>query len=182
MGSKQMLLFGVVFVGLAAFVYFYEVAGQASAVPTPTPGPSVVKLEAKDVTSIQSTHEGKTVKVVRENGRWKLVVPETADAEQERLDELAGRIAAMNSVQVVAQKADNLANFGLDPPQVRAVVTTAQGETIELLVGKESLDKNYYFVKRADRDPVFLVTAFTAGRLKGLVNEVPRAPTPTPAT
>lgn len=175
----------VVFLALAEFVYFTELQRQAQAQAARKPkGPQILNLNPAEINRFEVTHEGKTVLVVKdEGGTWQLKAPEEMEADQTRMQEMAERIGNLAAERLVVEKADDLAPFGLDKPQVEATIGTAPGPSILLLVGKENLERTAYYLKRADADPIYLVTSFTAGRLKGLVNEPPkpwRTPTPVP--
>ncbi|MBI4504953.1 MAG: DUF4340 domain-containing protein [Chloroflexi bacterium] len=178
------LTFAVValFLALGGFIYFYEISGPGGVTPTPRQsGPRLLTVEAQTISGFEATFEGQTTVVVRgSDGRWRTEQPTPGPADEERLDDLARRVAAMRAERVIGERLADLKPFGLDPPQVVARITTTTGQRIELHVGNETLTGGAYFVKLANDTVVYTVSTFTAGRLKGLVLEPPRAATPTP--
>lgn len=183
MSVRLTMAVAALFLAVGGFIYFYELTGPGSATPTPrTGGPRVLTLDPQTITRFEATFEGKTIVVVKDgDGRWRVEQPEPGPANQERMDDMAQRVATMRAERVIGEKLADLKPFGLDPPVAVARVTTSTGQRVEILVGSETLASGGYFVKLAADTTVYSVSAFTAGRLRGLVLEPPRAATPTPA-
>lgn len=178
------LTFAVValFLALGGFIYFYELSGPGAATPTPRQGgPRLLTVEAQTINRFEATFEGRTTVVAKgSDGQWRLEQPTPGPADAERMEDMARRVAALRAERVIGERLADLKPFGLDPPQVVARITTTTGQRIELHVGNETLTGGAYFVKLANDTVVYTVSTFTAGRLKGLVLEPPRAATPTP--
>jgi hypothetical protein len=169
---------------LGGFIYFYELTGPGAATPTPRPaGQRILTVEAATINRFEVTLDGKTTVVTKgADGRWRLEQPTSGPANQERMEDLAQRVANMRAERVIGERVADLKPYGLDPPGTVARISTSAGQRIEIRIGNETLTGGAYFVSLADDRTVYTVSAFTAGRLRGLVLEPPRAETPTPAS
>lgn len=183
MNVRLTIVVVALFLLLGGFIYFYELTGPGGAAPTPRPaGQRVLNIEAATINRFEVTLDGRTTVVSKgADGRWQLEQPSSGPANQERLEDLAQRVANMRAERVIGERVADLKPYGLDPPVAVARIDTSAGQRIEIHIGNETLTGGAYFVSLADDRTVYTVSAFTAGRLRGLVLEVPYAATPTPA-
>lgn len=177
------IVVAALFLLLGGFIYFYELTGPGAAAPTPRPaGQRILTIEAATINRFEVTLDGKTTIVSKgPDGRWQLEQPSSGPADQERMEDLARRVASMRAERVIGERVTDLKPFGLDPPVAVARISTSAGQRVEIHVGNETLTGAAYFVRLANDQTVYTVSAFTAGRLRGLVLEPPRAATPTSA-
>lgn len=128
--------------------------------------------QAEDVKEITLTRGGETFHIVRHDERdayrkWQLTVPMETVADANIVDAIIRFLVQMERTAVVGDRPasdnkaitppTNLALFGLDPPTFTVVLTTKQGATETLLIGKKSTFNDSMYVKRDNAPDVMLV-------------------------
>jgi len=99
---------------------------------------------------------------------WTITKPIGAIADQTAATNLARAIAECQITKTVEDKADNLAPFGLDKPQVTVTVTDTKGKTLPgLEVGKVTPVGFSAYLKYTDQPQIMLTSsAFPSGMNK----------------
>ncbi len=168
----------IVLLVLGGAVYYVE---SSPATPTPaTQSTTVLSFLPSDVSKLEASGQGKSVVVTRDDSGWLLKQPEEARADQMRVDNLVSRLGTLAATRTI-DAPSSLAEFGLDKPQVQAVITLKSGQTSTLLLGNQNPDKTSYYAKLPDKGAVYLIPVAVGGDLSRLLTDPPKAtPTPTP--
>ncbi len=142
----------------------------------------VLNLETGTIRSLEVRREEQAVVVKRNpQGGWDLAQPEQGEGDQPRIANLVETFAKLRASRAVSDEASNLADFGLDKPNMRVILGVGSNDTMEILVGNKNPAGTGGYVKRADSDKVWLVGSYDLGLLESLLFELPKAkPTPTP--
>jgi hypothetical protein len=95
-------------------------------------------LQPFEVTRIEIDRSGKLGKVAVElkDGRWRMVAPLETPADTYQAGDLARQLADITIGKPLVLNAQNLKEYGLEPPAA-TVKFTAAGQTYELAVGQE---------------------------------------------
>lgn len=88
-------------------------------------------------------------------GTWRVVEPLQADAEHAELDELMNALASLRADELVKDKSEDLASYGLDRPVVIWRAFNRGKEELSLMVGKTENSRAY--AKLANRDEIALL-------------------------
>nr|HID14655.1 DUF4340 domain-containing protein [Anaerolineae bacterium] len=165
---------------LAAYIFLVEAKREpppeSGVRPTPAP---LWEFGGGDVAEITVTKGEQTTAVKRDDGGWRMTAPEESEADAGRLDGVANRVASMKSTRAMAD-VSNLADFGLQEPEVQVTLVLSDGTTINLAVGAENPRRTVRYVQKEGDPLVYLVSTGDLEGLLRLVDEPPYPPTPTP--
>lgn len=102
------------------------------------------------------------------------------ELDQVRVNGAAVRMGQLTASQVITT-ATNLAQYGLDAPELTVTLTISSGQKITLYTGSETPVGGSRYLRLAD-DPasVYLVFSFAVDDLRRLIEDPPLAPTPLP--
>jgi len=148
-------------VGGYAFVNYYYA--------TPEKPKTALNIKAEEIAKIDLKYPNRELEVERKTGEpWVITKPMGAAADQTTANNLARAIADCEITRTVEEKADNLAPFGLDKPQVTVTVTDTKGKTLPALqVGKVTPVGFSAYLKYADKPAIMLTSsAFPSGMNK----------------
>jgi hypothetical protein len=172
----------IVFVLLAALVYFVEIRGGEEAPVEEGRVPvfsfaleDVVLLEVRDKVADQS------VTVRRGIGElWRMTEPLAGEADDTRIEGLLTRLSTLQSTRIMQGEEIDLEAFGLIEPSLEVEVGMEDGGSQVLLVGVQNPAGYSHYVQRDGEEVVYLVGSSTIGDLERLIGEPPEKPTPMP--
>ena len=104
-------------------------------------------------------------------GKWSISKPVAGKADMANVNNILWDLSSLDAEKVVAEKAADLAPYGLDKPRITATITVIadeedkEDETHTVLIGSESEDANY--AKVEGRDIVFTVRNAVVSHLAG---------------
>jgi len=148
-------------VGGYAFVNFYFTR--------PEPPKTALNIKSDEIAKIDLKYPDRELVLERKAGEsWMITKPVGAKADQTTAGNLARAIADCQITKTVEEKADNLAPFGLDKPQVTVTVTDTKGKTPPgLQVGKVTPVGFSAYLKFTDKPAIMLTSsAFPSGMNK----------------
>lgn len=153
MSYRRTLIFLAVFLSLAGFYYFYEVRGGHARKEAEERAKRLVSLEPEDVSSVTINRPGETVAVQKENGKWGIIRPLKAAAEQARVDQLVKTATGLQYERDLGDQV-NLQPFGLAEPEISLVVA-GSGKGGNVLIGSSTPDGKNFYVKKEAGSRVF---------------------------
>ncbi|MBE3599219.1 MAG: DUF4340 domain-containing protein [Limnochordaceae bacterium] len=157
---------GVLFLGLLGYVLWS--GGTAG---TPVTARIILKVEPQKVESLTIRHDGQVAAVLRKVGeRWEIEQPRRVRASQEAVQSLLDQVASLEARRVIAEKAEDLSAYGLEPPRAELVMTEAGGTERRLLVGNEtpvSSGAPAYYAREGGGAAVYTIDAYLAEQLTG---------------
>jgi hypothetical protein len=107
----------------------------------------------------------------RIDGNWKLTEPLETDADQTDLEDFINLLARLRADELVAEKPEDLKQYGLDRPEVRWRLFAGDKEVLGLLIGQHEKVKGSEparcYAKLAANDVVFLLDAKLTNRALG---------------
>lgn len=134
---------------------------------------ALINLATFQINALEIDRPGHSLKVERSGGKWRLVTPVSALADDFKVDEVLGEITSLRVLDgafgFVADDVRDLAPFGLDTEHALQVTITpalsgAKPQT--LLIGKPAPDREgRVYAKRADQDDVVLVSSKGLGQV-----------------
>ncbi|MBN1992555.1 MAG: DUF4340 domain-containing protein [Anaerolineae bacterium] len=175
----------ILLVALASYIYFFEIRGNDDeAGPTdPTiygPEYGEYDLVALEIEGPQGTaHFARTDETLTQE--WEMLAPTPVPAEaidQVRVNGAVTRLGYLKPSRVITH-VTNLAQYGLNPPQLTVTLIISNGQKIILYTGHETPVKDNRYLRLAgDEQTVYLVFSFAINELHRLLNELPLALTP----
>jgi len=114
---------------------------------------------------------------------WEMLQPDSLPpdrVDQVRVNGAATSLSHLTSSQVITGVAD-LAQYGLDPPDLTVTFTISDGQKITLLTGAETPVNDSRYLRIVDGDQsVYLVLGFAVDNVHRLLDEPPLKPTLSP--
>jgi hypothetical protein len=167
----------VALVGLS----FYLQRQKSSDLAAPTATSSMSTLfgaEIGEASTIRIENAaGDAVEIARsQNGKWLLIAPSHADADQAAAEAAATQVSALRSLSTVRLAP---AVVGLDQPAYTITVTFVQGGPHELLLGSETPIQDGYYAQ-LDKGTIQVVDKPGLDGLMSLLKTPPYLATPTP--
>ena len=153
---------------IIALILLAVVGGYAYFSASQKPGEQankLFKLKADDITAITLKYPDREIGLAKEGGKWALVKPIKADADENAVRTLAETIAGCEVKKTVAEKPASLDPFGLDRPEVVVTVVAKGQPTLPgIEVGKTAPIGFSAYIKTTDKPAVMLTTsAFPSG-------------------
>jgi hypothetical protein len=153
---KKLSILALCFIGLAAFVYFYEIQGEEEREKAEELEQSLFRLEKDQITGLEIESEGKTtVALSKQTEEWSLREPLETLADNETVDSFLSTLTSVKRDRSFEDVAEKLSEFGLAEPSAKLVVSLSDSK-LELLVGTEDFTGSKVYVKFSDSDEVFL--------------------------
>ena len=164
-GARSTLVMLVVFLGLAAYVYFIEMERRPAS-ETP-PNEQLFELGVEDIQALTvKTGSDETVLHRTADDEWELTSPIEGAADAAAVSSITSEVSTLEIRRVVQEGPVDLEPFGLSSPVVEVSFTIADDETDHrLLIGETSPTGTDRYAKVADEDRVILVAASTESAL-----------------
>ena len=119
---------------------------------------SLVDIEPENITSVSFLSEdGEQEDFEKEEDTWSKKGEEDFPVSQDTIDGAVNSLAALEADQELAEPED-LSEYDLDKPQNKIVLTTQDGSETVLLVGMKNEVSGQYYIKKPDKDNVYLVS------------------------
>lgn len=119
---------------------------------------SLVDIEPENITSVSFLSEdGEQEDFEKEEDTWSKKGEEDFPVSQDTIDGAVNSLAALEADQELTGPED-LSEYDLDKPQNKIVLTTQDGSETVLLVGMKNEVSGQYYIKKPDKDNVYLVS------------------------
>jgi hypothetical protein len=171
MRFKGTLALLLAFLALGAYVYFVEYGGREAREQQEAAKKKVFPIEAENVAELTLEFQDRTVAAVRKDDKtWQMTSPAGMEADSEVWESLAANLAKVEKEDpAVVEKADDLAQYGLDKPFVKVTGKLQNGDTIGIVFGSENPRKTFRYAKQLNQEAVFLSsTSWSSGFDKSL--------------
>ncbi len=157
MKSRQIMIWGLILVGLAFFIYQYEIIGGKQREEAEKSAKKVFKVSANDVSRLILSFDGKTIVMGKNDiGKWVLAKPVQAMADRGTIDETLRTITGIE-FDPKRKFTGKLKDFGLEPAQMFLSITAEKNVTYTLLLGNENPTGSLLYAKFQNTPEVFLV-------------------------
>ncbi len=156
---KKLAILAVVFAGLAAFVYFYEIAGQEGRDKAKQLEESLLRLEQKDISQVAIDRKDQDpIQLDKKGDAWMLEAPLQTAADKATVDSLLRGLADAHRERTFSDiQEQDLEKYGLSDPSMRIRVKgDDQEETV--LVGAKDFSGTSVYVKLDGKPEVFLTS------------------------
>ncbi len=181
MKPRTTLILVGAFALLLVYVYFGELRRPVRTEPgTPTPAPlwgvasdQVVGLTLRD--SAQETRLSRPA-----GGAWRLEAPTAEEADGERVERSLSQLTDLTANRTFTDTVGALADYGLGEPTLTVTLHLADGSARVLKVGGPNPLGTAYYAQVEGQAAVHLVPDYLVQDLRGLLDQPPVRPTPTP--
>ncbi len=160
MGAKSTLALALILIGVVAYIYFVDSkkpVDDAAAKEKAFSG-----ITADDVEELQVKSEsGETSRLQKIDGKWQLVDPVKADADNTEVSNIASSLAGIDIQRVVDDNASNMKEYGLDPARIEVAFRSKGKKDLErVLLGEKTPTGGDMYARLPGKNRVFLVNSF----------------------
>ena len=161
MKFRSTIIFGIILIALAGYVYFFEIQGAERGKKAERTSKEVLSFEKDKIEEVTLLFADRTIRCVMDTADvWKLVEPIEAYGSKEDIQRILNSLEDATVRRTVADSVESLADYGLDEPYV--IVTIKQQDEDErrsVLLGDKNPTDTFVYAKRADRPTIFLVSS-----------------------
>lgn len=158
---KRLLVLAIVFAGLAAFVYVYEIAGREEREKAKELEESLLRLEREAITEVTVMPSGKDpIRFEKVDDQWVMREPLDTVADKTNVDSLVRNLANARRERTFSDmEEEDLAAYGLQDPAFRIRVKAGEVEKT-LLLGKKDYSGNNVYARVEGEPEVHLTSSF----------------------
>ncbi len=161
-GLRSLLSILVVFLGLAAYVYFVE--SKRTPASEEEPKDKVFQVESDDIRELRITADNGDTTTLTKAGvgsAWQVVEPLEASADSTEVSGIVTNLASLEIQRVVEEASSTLDEYGLSEPRIEVAFKTQEGDDFSrLLLGEKTATGSDLYAKLATEERVFLVSGF----------------------
>jgi hypothetical protein len=150
----------LVLAGLAGYIYFIDSKKDVSGASDKEKVFGTVTADEIEEIQVKSA-DGETSRLQKADGKWQLVEPVKAAADEGEASSLASSLASLEVNRVVDENAATLAEYGLEPARLE-VGFKKKGDANEqrVLIGEKTPTGGDLYARAKDSKRVFLVPAY----------------------
>ena len=160
MRFRNTLILALLLLGLGAYLYFVEskqIAEEAKKT-------KLVDFNPDDVTALTLTYPDREIALEKSDGAWRLSKPLQTAADDITVKNLLRAVADAEVKKTIDEPPQDLAPFGLAPPEVVVKIATKDTTLPDLKVGKTTSVSFSTYVQRGDQGKIYLTpSAFRSG-------------------
>jgi hypothetical protein len=160
MGAKSTLALAVILAAIVGYIYFID--SKTPVGDTEAKAKAFTGITADDIEELQiKADNGETSRLQKVDGKWQLVEPVKADADNTEVSNIASSLATIDIQRVVDENASNMKEYGLDPARVE-VAFRAKGrqELQRFQLGEKTPAGADIYARLPGQNRVFLVNSF----------------------
>ncbi|MDP6779412.1 MAG: DUF4340 domain-containing protein [Candidatus Latescibacteria bacterium] len=171
MGFRTTGILGLLFIGLLAFLYFYEIGGEEARRKAAEDAKKVFSIDEEQVKRVSVRRRDTTLVCVKDGDLWQIVEPIRTDGDRGSIESLIRSVKNLERTGAIADSEDvasgevELADFGLKDPDATLALERSDGDADTLYLGDKSPTGSYAYLRRSG-DPGILAT--NAWRKSGL--------------
>jgi len=154
------VILGVVLVGVVGFYFFLDPKRDPSS-STETKEKPFGAVTATDIEEIRVKTGNETTRAQKTDGKWQLVEPEQAGADETELTSMTSSLASLELNREVEANASDLKQYGLDPPRVElSFRVKGQKDEKKLALGEKTPTGGDLYAHVPGQKRVFLVSSY----------------------
>ena len=180
MKLRGLTIAALVLAALSGTLYWsnHHKAGSSAASMTSSegapPAPKILTLKEDDIAGIQIEKNGHEEAALAKdaNGKWQITGPKPLAADQAEVSSLVSTLASLSSERLVADKVDDLRQYGLAPASLEVAVTTKDRQSRKLLLGDDTPASSGAFAMLEGDPRVFTIASYTKTSINKGLNDL----------
>lgn len=156
---RNLIIGVVILAGLGGFVYFYEFRGEANREQARQKAEKLFDVKDEAVASLLIQRGSEKTILEQQNSRWVIESPVSAPADQTVVNEIVRNLSSATSTHSVAG-AQNLSEYGLQPPKIHTEFKTRPGTSFSVDLGEKDFSENNVYARTSSRADVVLVSSY----------------------
>ncbi len=142
---KKIGLLLVIFIGLVAFVYLYEIEGEKKRQEAKEREESLFQMKQEEVTSIEIARAGQDpVLLVKVDDKWSIDKPLETPADKVNVDSLVGSVDSARIERTFEEVGSGAEKYGLKEPRMTLTVQGGELTRVVHLGSKDFTGSNTY--------------------------------------
>lgn len=137
----------VLAVALGAYAYFGVFQAEKEELAAKDEEERLFTLDTQAVNALTVQAKGETTELVKEGGKWRIVAPLEAPADQNAVERLLSDLENARRLRQIQDEGD-LRPYGLERPEIRVEARAEGDESAYLAVGLGNTFDSTYFVSR----------------------------------
>jgi hypothetical protein len=154
MTSRKTIVLLIIFFGLLAYVYFFEIQGEKRKQAKKESEELLINLDKKQVNKLLFLPEG--IVIGKDSTQWRVLSPVQTDADGSTVESILDDFSRLKKGRFVSDNPNDFKKFGLTPYQY-ALVIRQLGRIDTLLIGDSNLDNTNIFYRKSGSNHVYLV-------------------------
>lgn len=163
------IILAAVFAGLLAYAFFYERGPTKKEKTEEAKKVTALKVDIDKLKRIEISGGYKSLTLEKKSGTWRIVAPLKTRAAKFAVENIVDNLKELKADSKVESDAGgkkvNLADFGLDAPQLILTAALQSGRKETLKIGsKTPVGENYYVMKQGDPSvyviPGYIIDSF----------------------
>lgn len=161
MRFKATILLSLVLIALGGYLYFVEMPGEKKKQEAEIEEKRLYGFSQTAVTNLSiQTQDGASIDFLHEpadpDNPWRITHPVESIANEAAASSLVSQVERLQASRMIEEKAEDLKEFGLNPPIYTVIVTLNRVDTEILEVGSENLTGREVYVRKGAGTPVYL--------------------------
>lgn len=167
MKFRGLLIAAVVLAALAGLLYWSSHRKTSETPGSSANTPSILKVDPASVTALTITQKGAPPVVLTRTGsnQWQITAPKSAPADATAVSGMLSNLNPLLSQRVIADKAMDLAPYGLNSPSVTLDLTEKNNRTQKLLLGDTTPTGDAVYAAVAGNPRVFTAATYVKSSL-----------------
>ncbi len=155
---KKVGVLFVIFLALAAFVYFYEIAGGRGREEARSLEENLLRTRQEEINLVEILRpQGEGILLNRAGEEWRLEHPVKTSADQSTVDVLLRDLSQATRERTFPEGGTRVEEYGLHEPSMTLRIQ-ADGKEQTLLIGKKEFTGNHVYVQFQGEPEVFLTS------------------------
>jgi Domain of unknown function (DUF4340) len=136
--------------------------------------PKIFTLKDTDISKIAIKKKGVEEVALAKNdaGKWQITAPTALSADQDSVSSMVSTLSTLGSDRLVADKAEDLGQYGLAQPSLEADITLKDNKSQKLLIGDDTPTSNGAFAMVAGDPRIFTVASYTKTSVDKSANDL----------
>lgn len=159
MRFKNTLVVFLIFLGLAAWVYFQEIKGGKRREEAKERSAKLMLFEKGDVQSFRLKSQEEEIVCQRYGDEWKITKPVETQGDKSVIDGLVSRLEGARIERVVEEVPLDVGKFGLKEPKLEVELTYEGGNRDTLWLGDKNPTNSFVYLQRSGPKKVLLASS-----------------------
>jgi hypothetical protein len=156
MNVRNTLILFVILLGLAGYIYFYEIKGEKEKEAIKEKEGKLFDFKKEDIFQIELKNKEGNFLFKKEGNVWMVIHPVESKADKDNIEQIINDLESAKNERTIADSTSDLSSYGLNPANVELKFILKDGRSEFLLIGDKNPTESYIFAKKANNPQVFL--------------------------
>lgn len=130
------------------------------------------EMETSDIKEMQVSNDNWNFTLVNQEEIWRLQGEEAFPLDQSTVSSLANSMASLSATKQVTEEAEDLAEYGLDSPEITVIIKKSDDSLMTLTIGDQLTTGSDYYASINTEDTVYVVNALVRNAFTKVKNDL----------